>query len=119
MTTIATMTSPSRRVAVLAPIGPLGLDDCSALRAALREAAEDGARLVVLDLLDVTGLQPPVVEVLVGAAARCRALGARFVVANADRQPWTALTHARLAGVLRLHRRGAEPLADLLQLLEL
>lgn len=118
MTSIATMTSPNRHVVVLAPRGELGLEQGPPLRAALRGAA-DGARLVVLDLLDVSGVQPPVVEVLVGAAASCAARGVQFVVANADRQPWTALTQARLADVLRVHRRGAEPLAELLQLLEL
>jgi anti-anti-sigma regulatory factor len=118
MTTISTMTSPSRRVTVLAPQGDLGVDDCSPLRHALREAGSD-ARLVVVDLLDVTSLDPAVVEVLVGAATRSEALGVRFVVANADRQPWAALTKAKLVPALRLHRRGDRPLSDLLQLLEL
>ena len=118
MTTISTMTSPSRRVTVLAPLGELGVDDCAALRRALREAGAD-ARLVVVDLLDVTYVDAAVVEVLVGAATRSQARGVRFVVANADRQPWAALTEAKLVPALRLHRRGDRPLSDLLQLLEL
>ena len=40
-------------------------------------------------------------------------------VANADADPWASLTKARLAGVLKLHRRGTTPLSELLQLLEL
>ena len=118
MTPISSMTSPTRRVVVLAPRGALRTEDTSALRQALRSAAED-VKLLVVDLLDVPEIDPAVVEVLVGAAARCAVQGVRFVVANADRQPWTELTRARVAGVLKLHRRGAEPLAELLQLLEL
>jgi anti-anti-sigma factor len=118
MTSISSMTSPTRSVVVLAPHGDLDVTDCAALRTALREAA-GGVRLIVLDLLDVSEMEAAVVEVLVGAAARCAASGVRFVVANADRQPWTVLTQARVSGVLRLHRRGAEPLSELLQLLEL
>ena len=118
MTSISTMISPTRRVVVLAPQGDLSVSDAPALRQALATAASEAA-LLVIDLLDVPSLDEAVVEVMVGASARCAATGVRFVIANADAQPWTALTRARLAGVLRLHRRGAEPLAELLQLLEL
>lgn len=134
MTLISTMTSPTGRVVVVAPRGDLSLGDCPALRDALRAAlpsppsssvaeslpdGQDGLTLLVIDLLDVHVLDAAVVEVLVGASARCAAHGVRFVVANANEQPWQALTRARVAGVLRLHRRGAEPLADLLAVLEL
>ena len=118
VTSISTMISPTRRVVVLAPHGDQTVSDAPELRQAFAAASADSALLVV-DLLDVPSLDDAVVEVMVGAAARCEAKGVRFVVANADAQPWTALTRARLAGVLRLHRRGAEPLAELLQLLEL
>ena len=134
MTLISTMTSPTGRVAVVAPRGDLSVGDLPALRDALRTAlpsppsssvaeqlpdGRQGLTLLVIDLLDVHVLDEPVVEVLVGASARCQAHGVRFVVANANEQPWQALTRARVAGVLRLHRRGAEPLADLLAVLEL
>lgn len=133
-TPITTMTSPTGRVVVVAPRGQLTLDDCPSLRDALRAAlpsppstsvaemlpdGRQGAALLVVDLLDVEHLDACVVEVLVGASTRCAAHGVRFVVANANEQPWQALTRARVAGVLRLHRRGAEPLADLLAVLEL
>ena len=118
MTVISTMISPTRRVIVLAPRGALGIDDCAGLRNALRAATQE-AGLVVVDLLDVPEMDDSAVEVLVGASARCMADGLRFVVANAGPQPWLALTRARVAGVLKLHRRGSEPLAELLQLLEL
>jgi anti-anti-sigma factor len=118
VTSISTMTSPTRRVVVLAPHGDLTVADASGLRQAFAAATSDAA-LIVVDLLDVPSMDEAVVEVMVGAGARCEAKGVRFVVANADDQPWTALTRARVAGVLRLHRRGAEPLAELLQLLEL
>ena len=118
MTSISTMTSPTGRVVVLAPHGDLSVVHCHALREALRAATEHAA-LLVIDLLDVPTVDDAVVEVLVGASARCRVRDIRFVVANADQQPWTVLTRARVAGVLRLHRRGAEPLAELLQVLDL
>lgn len=118
MTSLSTMISPTRRVVVLAPQGDLSLADAPSLREAFAAATADAA-LVVFDLLDVPSLDEAVVEVMVGASARCSAKGVRFVIANADAQPWKALTRARLAGVLRLHRRGAEPLSELLQLLEL
>jgi anti-anti-sigma factor len=118
MTSIATMTSPSGRVAVLAPRGGLAVDDCPRLRTALRDVGES-MRLVVLDLLDVETMDDAVVAVLVGAAARSAARGGAFVVANAQRQPWAVLTQARAGEALRLHRRGTQPLAELLQLLEL
>ena len=118
MTSISTMISPTRRVVVLAPQGDLSVSDAPGLRQAFAAATAEAA-LVVVDLLDVATLDEAIVEVMVGASARCSAAGVRFVIANADAQPWTALTRARLAGVLRLHRRGAEPLAELLQLLEL
>jgi anti-anti-sigma regulatory factor len=118
VTSISTMTSPTRRVVVLAPHGDLSVSDAAGLRQAFAAATSDAA-LVVVDLLDVPSLDDAIVEVMVGAGARCDAKGVRFVVANADEQPWIALTRARMAGVLRLHRRGGEPLAELLQLLEL
>ena len=118
MTVISTMTSPTRRVVVLAPRGTLAVGDCAELRDALRGATQE-AGLLVVDLLDVPEIDDAAVEVLVGASARCMANGMRFVVANAGPQPWLALTRARVAGVLRLHQRGTEPLAELLQLLEL
>ena len=118
MTTISTMTSPSGRVNVVAPRGPLGPQDATALRRSLRAAMPEGGLLVV-DLLDVEVLDDVVVEVLVGASARCTEAGVRFVIANADADAWRALTTARVAGVLRAHRRGTPPLSDLVQLLEL
>jgi anti-anti-sigma factor len=117
VTTISTMTSPTQRVVVVAPRGALTVVDCHALRTALR-AATDEPMLLVVDMLDVPTLDEAVVEVLVGASARCQASGVKFVVANANDQPWAALTRARVAGVLRLHRRGAEPLSDIFALLE-
>jgi hypothetical protein len=39
------------------------------------------------------------------------------MVANAQDQPWLALTRARVVGVLRTHRRFTPPLAELLQVL--
>ena len=118
MTTIPSMTSPTGRVLVVAPRGDLTVQDCAELRRALRSAG-DGIDLLVVDLLDVEDLDDAVVDVLVGAAARCRATQTRFVVANAGSNPWIVLTRARLAGVLKLHRRGSTPLSELLQLLEL
>ena len=118
MTTISTTTSPSRRVVVLAPNGPLGPDDAAPLRQALRDATPE-AGLVVVDLLDAPSVDDAVVEVLVGGSVRCAQAGVRFVVANADSDAWVALTTARVAGVLRAHRRGTPPLSDLVQLLEL
>ena len=118
MTTISSMTSPTGRVLVVAPHGGLTVDECAELRSALRLTG-DPLDLMVVDLLDVNALDEAVVEVLVGAAARARAAGVRFIVANADNEPWAALTKARLAGVLKLHRRGTTPLSELLQLLEL
>jgi anti-anti-sigma factor len=115
---ISTMTSPTGRVVVLAPHGDLTVADCRALREQLRGVAT-AVGLIVVDLRDVDEIDDAIVEVLVGAAARCDARGTRFVIANAGSQPWIALTRARLAGVLRLHRRGAEPLSELLQVLEL
>ena len=117
MTSISTTTTPTHRVLVVAPHGDLTADDCPALRAALREATAE-ATLVVVDLLEVRTLDDAVVQVLVGASARCGAQGVQLVVANADAQPWTALTLARVAGVVRLHRRGTPPLAELLHLIE-
>ena len=117
MTRISTTTTPTHRVLVVAPHGDLTADDCVALRAALREATGE-ATLVVVDLLEVHALDDAVVQVLVGASARCRTAGIDLVVANADAQPWTALTLARLAGVVRSHRRGTPPLAELLHLVE-
>jgi anti-anti-sigma factor len=117
VTAISTMTSPTHRVVVVAPHGELAVADGPALREALR-AATGGPALVVVDLLDVPSVDDAIVEVLVGASARCGVDGIRFVVANANDQPWIALTRARVAGVVRTHRRGAAPLADLLQLLE-
>jgi anti-anti-sigma regulatory factor len=118
-TTAADLLTASRsgHVAMVTPHGPLGVDDCSALRAALRTAI-DGVTLLVVDLLDVPEIDDAVVEVLVGAAGRCAAGDLGFVVANAAAQPWRALTAARVAGVLRLHRRTAPPLSELLDLLE-
>lgn len=118
MTTIATMTSPSGRVRVVAPRGPLGPQDATPLRHALRAAMPEKGLLVV-DLLDVEVLDDAVVEVLVGASARCSEAGVKIVIANADADAWLSLTTARVAGVLRAHRRGTPPLADLVQLLEL
>jgi len=118
VTTINSMASPTGRVLVVAPRGDLAVGDCAELRQALRAPA-DGVDLLVVDLLDVDDLDEAVVEVLVGTAARCRAAGTRFIVANAGPDPWMALTKARLAGVLKLHRRGTTPLSELLQLLEL
>ena len=111
------MTSPTRRVAVVAPHGDLGVDDCAALRLALRTAT-DSAELLVVDLLDATVTEEAPVEVLVGAGARCAARGVRFVVANACTPTWTVLTRARVNGVLRVHRRGTPPLSDLIQLIK-
>ena len=118
MTTIHSMASPTGRVLVVAPRGELTFRDCAELRQVLRVPA-DGVDLLVVDLLDVDDVDEAVVEVLVGTAARCRAGGTRFIVANAGSDPWIALTKARLAGVLTLHRRGTTPLSELLQLLEL
>ena len=118
MTTISTMTSPSGRVNVVAPRGPLGAEDATALRHSLRAAMlADG--LLVVDLLEVEVLDDAAVEVLVGASARCTEAGVRLLIANADADAWLALTAARVAGVLRAHRRGTPPLADLVQLLAL
>ena len=111
------MTSPTERVVVVAPRGELAVADGPALRHALRSAT-GGPALLVVDLLDVPAVDDAIVEVLVGASVRCQVHGVRFVVANANDQPWTALTRARVAGVLRLHRRGAEPLSDIFALLE-
>ena len=118
MTTISSMASPTGRVLVVAPHGDLSVDSCADLRTALRITG-DPIDLVVVDLLDVEAVDEAIVEVLVGAAARARGAGARLIVANADNGPWAALTKARLAGVLKLHRRGTTPLSELLQLLEL
>jgi anti-anti-sigma regulatory factor len=118
MTTISSMASPTGRVLVVAPHGSLTVDDCASLRDALRVTTGE-LDLLVVDLLDVEEIDDAVVEVLVGAAARCRTAGVRFIVANADTDPWTSLTKARLAGVLKMHRRGSTPLSELLQLLEL
>lgn len=118
MTMISTVTSPSGRVNVVAPRGPLGAEDAASLRHALRGAMPDDGLLVV-DLLDVEVLDDAAVEALVGASARCSEAGVRFVVANAGADAWLALTTARVAGVLRAHRRGTPPLSDLVQLLEL
>jgi anti-anti-sigma regulatory factor len=93
------------------------VDDCAELREVLRSTI-DGVTLLVVDLLAVPEIDDAVVEVLVGAAARCAAADLGFVVANAAGQPWRALTEARVAGVLRLHRRVAPPLSELLDLLE-
>ncbi len=119
MTTISSMASPTGRVLVVAPHGALAVADCHDLREALRVSSGEPVDLLVVDLLDVDDLDESIVEVLVGAAARARAAGVRFIVANAGIAPWTALTKARLAGVLKLHRRGTTPLSELLQLLEL
>ena len=115
-TALRTATSTTGRVRVIAPSGPQGEDQCSELRAALRAAA-DGAGLLVVDLLDVPTLDDAVVAVLVGATAHCATLGVRLVVANADAQPWVALTQAHVAGVVRAHRRMAPPLSELLELI--
>ncbi len=118
MTTISSMASPTGRVLVVAPHGDLSIADCPDLRNALRVTG-DPVDLLVVDLLDVGELDEAIVEVLVGSAARCRAAGVRLIVANAGTGPWGELTKARLAGVLKLHRRGTTPLSELLQLLEL
>ena len=118
MTTISSMASPTGRVLVVAPHGELGIEDCHELRCALR-VCDDVVELLVVDLLDVGELDEAIVEVLVGSAARCQAAGARLIVANAGPGPWGSLTKARMAGVLKLHRRGTTPLSELLQLLEL
>ncbi len=118
MTTVPSMASPTGRVLVVAPCGDLTIKDAAALRAALRPPGPQ-VELLVLDLLDVEEVDDAVVEVLVGASARCRATGVSFIVANAGADPWTSLTKARMAGVLKMHRRGTTPLSELLQLLEL
>jgi anti-anti-sigma regulatory factor len=104
------------RVVVVAPHGALTGDQAPALRRALRGACGD-RRLLVLDLIDVPAIDDAVIEVIVGAAARCAAAGTGLVAANAQDQPWLALTRARAAGVVRAHRRSARPLAELLQVL--
>ena len=111
-----TVAARTGRVAVVAPEGHLTEHTCASLRAELREASA-GVRLLVVDLLAVPTIDDAIVQVLVGAAARCDAAGASMLVANADRQPWTVLTRARLSA-LRLHRRKPQPLSDLLHLLE-
>jgi anti-anti-sigma factor len=116
-TALRTATSATGRVAVVAPAGDLGVDDCAGLREALRAAAA-GAGLLVVDLLDVPSMEAAVVEVLVGASARCADQGVVMVVANAAAQPWKALTSAHVAGVLRAHRRSAPPLSELLELMQ-
>jgi len=118
MTSISSLASRTGRVLVVAAAGDLAAADAPALRAALRTAAE-GVDLVVVDLLEVDEMDAAVVEVLVGADARFRAAGVDFIVANAGTAPWAALTRARLAGVLKMHRRGTTPLSELLQVLEL
>ena len=117
MTRISTTTTPTHRVVVVAPHGDLTAADGPTLRRLLREATAE-ATLLVVDLLEVHTLDDAVVQVLVGASAMCATSGVQLVVANADSQPWTELTRARVAGVLRLHRRGAAPLTELLHLLE-
>jgi anti-anti-sigma factor len=111
-----TTTTPTGHVTVVAPADDLTIEDCAALRAALRAAAE-GPELLVVDLLDVPSIDAAVVEVLVGAAARCTAAGLRLVVANAGAQPWLALVRAHVPGVVRAHRRTAPPLSELAGLL--
>jgi anti-anti-sigma factor len=117
VTLISTMTSPTHRVVVVAPHGDLAVADVPSVREALR-ATTGRPALLVVDLIDVPTVDDAIVEVLVGASVRCAEQGIRFVVANANDQPWVALTRARVAGVVRTHRRGAAPLADVLQLPE-
>ena len=103
-------------VTLVAPTGDLGVEDCRSLREALRSAADEPGLLVV-DLFNVTSIGDAVVQVLVGATARCAANGGRLVVANAGAQPWSALTRVHVAGAIRAHRRATPPLAELLELL--
>jgi anti-anti-sigma regulatory factor len=118
MTTIPSMASPTGRVVGVGPRGELTVDDAPALRTALRVPG-DQLELLVVDLLEVESIDEAIVEVLVGASARSRVAGRQFIVANAGTEPWASLTKARMAGVLKLHRRGTTPLSELLQVLEL
>jgi anti-anti-sigma regulatory factor len=106
----------SGRIAVIAPVGGLCGPQAPAVRALLRGAG-GYQRLVVLDLINVPLIDDALVDVVVGGAARCAAAGTSFVVANAQDQPWEVLRRARLAGVVRVHRRSDQPPPELVQML--
>jgi anti-sigma B factor antagonist len=71
-------------VAVLSPSGEVDLDSAAALRRALMDAIDDGARVVTVDLEATTFVDSMTLGVLLGAVRRLQELGGELRVACAD-----------------------------------
>jgi anti-anti-sigma factor len=89
----------SGRVTVVAPSGELDISTSTALRRALRQAAE-GSRLVLLDLHDVTFLDSTILGLCVTFVKRCGRSGITFMVTNASGVPLRAITLTGLSYLL-------------------
>ena len=99
MTDIRVWRSRSGRVTVVAPSGELDISTSTALRRALRQAAE-GSRLVLLDLHDVTFLDSTILGLCVTFVKRCGRSGITFMVTNASGVPLRAITLTGLSYLL-------------------
>jgi anti-anti-sigma factor len=89
-------------VAVVAPSGELDIASSTGLRRALREAGQ-GARLVLLDLHDVTFLDSTILGLCVNFVKRCsRAEGpaTTFMITHATGVPLRAITLTGLSYLL-------------------
>ena len=84
---------------MVTPSGELDLSRTHELRRSLMDASQ-GARLVLVDLRDVTFLDSSVLGVIAGAVKRCAAHGSELMILNASGIPLRAITLTGLTHLL-------------------
>lgn len=101
-------------ICVLRPGSMMSPNECRALEDLLEQRIQDGYRLFVLDMKEISHFNSLSIKTIVGSSARLEMKLGKLVFASPAKQVRELLRHIKLEGLIKLYDTVESALADLL-----